>query len=383
MFCSNCGNEIKDGQKFCTACGTPVPDQALSSAPEQAVTPIYNTGNQNTSSGNTATYQTPVNNTYSGATSGSTQSATYSVPGAGTPSTTVTKSGYKSGLILMISLVAGSVVLLLIGSLIATNQIEKVKEEFVYPNSYNDIDFNPDDYWDEDDLNIDWDSLNMDDNNFDYDFDSEDDDFDDYDSDNYDFDEYAEDYEDTLEDYTDSDDDSSNSLTYDLYKYATLEYKEGGLELSPKGNVNDSTIVYDGKDIGGFLDYVDDKVLEKGRKINRKFFYDLYAVNIVDPDVYKDNPSQMVFGLISSLSFANEFYIMDVSVDSLSVSNDTPNVYNYSVTAIGKKDLWTLDFDAKTMYMNDGKTEYVSTMLKDDTLAVWATVVEEYFGLSL
>ncbi len=337
MFCSNCGNEIKDGQKFCTACGTPVPEQAVTPMPEQTIT----------------------------------------------PSAPVTKSGNKSGLILMISLVAGSVVLLFIGSLITTNQIEKAKEEFVYPNSYNDIDFNPDDYWDEDDLNIDLDSLNMDDYNFDYDFDSEDDDFDDYDSDNYDFDEYAEDYEDTLEDYIDSDDDSSNSLTYDLYKYATLEYKEGGLELAPKGNVNDSTIVYDGKDIGGFLDYVDDKVLEKGRKINRKFFYDLYAVNIVDPDVYKDNPSQMVFGLISSLSFANEFYTMDVSVDSLSVSNDKPNVYNYSVTAIGKKDLWTLDFDAKTMYMNDGKTEYVSTMLKDDTLAVWATVVEEYFGLSL
>ena len=158
----------------------------------------------------------------------------------------------------MISLVAGSVVLLLIGSLITTNQIEKAKEEFVYPNSYNDIDFNPDDYWDEDDLNIDLDSLNMDDYNFDYDFDSEDDSFDDYDSDNYDFDEYAEDYAedayDTLEDNIDSDDDSTGSLTYDMYKYATLEYIDGGLKLSPKGNVNDSTVVYDGKDIGGFLD---------------------------------------------------------------------------------------------------------------------------------
>lgn len=407
MFCSNCGNEIKDGQKFCTACGTPVPEQTLSSAPDQAdintpqqsaeysnpetvqspeqspVAPesdvIYNTSVQNT-----PIYNTDNQNTSSGTASGATPSTGYSVTGSGTPSAPVGRSGNKSGLVMMISLIAGSVVLLFIGSLITTNMIEKTKEDFAQLNSYDDIDFDPDDYWDDDDLNIDWDSLNMDDYDFDYDFDSENDYFDDYDPDDYDFDEYADDYEDTLEDYKDSDDSSSFSSTADPYKYATVEYKEDGIILTPKkGTVNDSTIVYDGKDIGGFLDYVDDKVLEKGRSINREFFYDLYAVNIVDPDVYQANPSQMIFGLVSSLSFANEFHTMNVSVDSLSVSNDSPDVYNYNVTAIGKKDLWSLDFAAKTMYMNDGKTEYVSSMLKDETLAVWATAVEEYFGLSL
>jgi hypothetical protein len=31
--------------------------------------------------------------------------------------------------------------------------------------------------------------------------------------------------------------------------------------------------------------------------------------------------------------------------------------------------------------MNDGKTEYVSGMFKDEYLAVWMVAIEDYYGL--
>ena len=38
MFCNKCGQEIKPGAKFCTKCGTPVP-QVQQPAPEQPAKP--------------------------------------------------------------------------------------------------------------------------------------------------------------------------------------------------------------------------------------------------------------------------------------------------------------------------------------------------------
>ena len=33
--------------------------------------------------------------------------------------------------------------------------------------------------------------------------------------------------------------------------------------------------------------------------------------------------------------------------------------------------------------MNDGKTEYVSDLFKDEYLAVWLMAIEEYYGIKL
>ena len=41
VFCSNCGNKIEDGVKFCPECGTPVMQQAVgTSEPAPAAPPI-------------------------------------------------------------------------------------------------------------------------------------------------------------------------------------------------------------------------------------------------------------------------------------------------------------------------------------------------------
>ncbi len=40
MFCSNCGNEIKEGAKFCTKCGTPVRNRAIAEQKKTATKPV-------------------------------------------------------------------------------------------------------------------------------------------------------------------------------------------------------------------------------------------------------------------------------------------------------------------------------------------------------
>ncbi|MBR5931133.1 MAG: zinc ribbon domain-containing protein [Lachnospiraceae bacterium] len=40
MFCTNCGNQVPDGAKFCTACGAPI-GQRAPQQPQQAAAPVY------------------------------------------------------------------------------------------------------------------------------------------------------------------------------------------------------------------------------------------------------------------------------------------------------------------------------------------------------
>jgi hypothetical protein len=51
------------------------------------------------------------------------------------------------------------------------------------------------------------------------------------------------------------------------------------------------------------------------------------------------------------------------------------------VTAYDKDDTWVVNYRDRTMYMNDGKTEYVSQMFKNEYLAVWMVAIEDYYGL--
>ena len=69
------------------------------------------------------------------------------------------------------------------------------------------------------------------------------------------------------------------------YSYTDVVRAGNDITVTPNGGLNASTELYDGKDLGGFLDYVDDSVLEKGRTINRDLFYDLLATMLVDKDL--------------------------------------------------------------------------------------------------
>lgn len=165
-----------------------------------------------------------------------------------------------------------------------------------------------------------------------------------------------------------------------VYSFTDVYADGNDLTVIPNGGMNPSTVLYAGKDLKGFLDYVDSDVLEKGRTINRDFFYDMLAVMMVDKDLSSD-PDSIEKNLIMSLAMANNFHDMDVTINDCYLNADNAAEYRYHVTAYGKDDIWVVNYRDRTMYMNDGKTEYVSEMFKDEYLAVWMVAIEDYYGL--
>lgn len=165
-----------------------------------------------------------------------------------------------------------------------------------------------------------------------------------------------------------------------VYSFTDAYVDGNDITIIPNGGMNSKTVLYGGKDLEGFLDYVDSDVLEKGRKINRDFFYDMLAIMMVDKDLSSDEQS-IENNLIMSLAMANNFHDMDVKINDCYLDANNAAEYRYHVTAYDKDDTWVINYRDRTMYMNDGKTEYVSQMFKDEYLAVWMVAIEDYYGL--
>ncbi len=165
-----------------------------------------------------------------------------------------------------------------------------------------------------------------------------------------------------------------------VYSFTDAYVDGNDITIIPNGGMNSKTVLYGGKDLEGFLDYVDSNVLEKGRKINRDFFYDMLAVMMVDKDLSSDEQS-IENNLIMSLALANNFHDMDVKINDCYLDANNAAEYRYHVTAYDKDDTWVINYRDRTMYMNDGKTEYVSEMFKNEYLAVWMVAIEDYYGL--
>ena len=169
----------------------------------------------------------------------------------------------------------------------------------------------------------------------------------------------------------------------DLTRYSFVDVYADGNDLTvvPNGGLTASTELYGGKDLEGLLDYVDDEVLEAGRTINRELFYDVLAIMLVDKDLGSD-VSYIETNMMMALAFSNNFYNMDVRIEDCYLDAENAEEYRYHVTAEGKSDTWIVNYKQKTVYFNDGATEYTSDMFKDDYLAVWLTVIEQYYGIS-
>ena len=168
---------------------------------------------------------------------------------------------------------------------------------------------------------------------------------------------------------------------YDM-QYAFVNLKNDGdsrIIIYPNGTVGDDTVLYNEKTLGGLCDYIDETVLEQGRKINRPFLYDLVAVEVVDPTMITDY-NQFSMTMIYCLTIANEFYSIDVRVRDLVLDYNDIVKHNYEVTAEGKEDSWILDGHEKKFYLNGGNTEYTSSMFDPETMAVWSVVLDQYFG---
>lgn len=165
-----------------------------------------------------------------------------------------------------------------------------------------------------------------------------------------------------------------------VYSFTDV-YRDGNdLTIIPNGGLNASTILYAGKDIKGFLDYIDSVVLEEGRTINRDFFYDMLAVMLVDKDLSSD-PQNIENNLIMSLAMANNFHDTDIKINDCYLDANNAAEYDYHLTIYGKDDTWLVNYRDRTVYMNNGKTEYVSDMFKDEYLAVWMVAIEDYYGI--
>ena len=164
------------------------------------------------------------------------------------------------------------------------------------------------------------------------------------------------------------------------YAYATAQNEGDKLIVVPNGTVSDSTVLYNDKMLGGLCDYVDSKVLEDGRTINREFLYDLISVQVIDPQLYPDYDSFSRV-MCMCLTMANEFNSIDVRVKDLVLDSNENTKQVFEVTAEGKDTSWILDGHTYQFYLNDGNTEYTSSMFDAETLAVWSFVLDEYFGV--
>ena len=225
------------------------------------------------------------------------------------------------------------------------------------------------------------------------DYDPDDYDIDDYDPDDYDIDDYDpdDDYQEQYEEEEIEDDSGLDDLEVDTfegkdadgelyYTYATVTYEEDCMNIKPNGIVDGDTVIYNGKTVGEFCDYIDEVVLEKGRCINRYFLYDLISVNVVEEDAIHDKQSLINY-LLFPVTAANEFYNTDVSIDHRTLYEVNPNISYDTVVVEGKEDIWVFDQTESnySFYLNDGKTEYHSTMLENETLSIWAAAIEAFF----
>ena len=168
---------------------------------------------------------------------------------------------------------------------------------------------------------------------------------------------------------------------YDMqYGFVNLKYTDQDHVLViPNGTVGDDTVLYNNKTLGGLCDYIDEKVLEEGRTINRPFLYDLVSVQLVDLSMvpgYEQFSQPMLY----CLTIANEFHSVDVRIRDLLLDYNDIVKQNFEVTAEGKEDTWILDGHEKKFYLNGGSTEYTSSMFDAETMAVWSVVLDEYFG---
>lgn len=336
MFCKNCGCEVSEGTKFCAKCGAPVGN------PPQGASPAQNI--QQTAPAQPA----------------------YPIDGnVGTPGVPPKK---KTKVWLIILIIAGAVLTLsiIVGAVVlhfarkaANEYIEDFEDQYEEMEDI-DLDSLEDavDNLENLDLGSDTDSDTKSDTSPDFDFDEPDDN------------EPAENAG------------SEGALT--KYSYADVTTNGTDINVVPNGGLNGSTRLFNGndKDLNGFLDYVDSDVLEKGRVINRDFFYGMLACMLVDKDLISDKDS-IERNMIMALAMANNFHDMKVEINSCDLDANNAEVYRYHVTAYDDKDdIWVVNYNESTVFFNDGKTEYHSTMFEHEYLAVWMVAIEEYYGLN-
>ncbi len=166
------------------------------------------------------------------------------------------------------------------------------------------------------------------------------------------------------------------------YSFIDVIRTDSGLYMTANGGMNGSTVLFADKDLNGFLDYVDDTVLEEGRTINRDLLFDILAYMLVDDQLSADEASREKH-LMMALAVANNFHDVEVKIKSCVIDANNAADYHYNLTAYGAEDTWLINYQDCKFYMHDGATEYVTDMFKDEYLAVWLMAIEDYYGIRI
>ncbi|WP_026660054.1 zinc ribbon domain-containing protein [Butyrivibrio sp. AC2005] len=172
------------------------------------------------------------------------------------------------------------------------------------------------------------------------------------------------------------------NLSFTSYSLASYANDGDAAYVVPNGTVNADTVIYNGITAGEYADYVDNKVLEKGRTLNRDFYYDLLSIYLVDPSLCTDEQA-FAISMIYASTVSNQFHDTPVRLEAVRIPNNNRNLYSYKINAYGKDDIWVSDAANKKFYFNNGKTEYSSTMYDDNTFGLWYLAVKDFFGIEV
>ena len=351
MFCTNCGAEVQPGQKFCNKCGAPVDPGAVNVG-----------GQQTTPDGqNVAAFQPATDDRNVAAFQPAQNMAPVQAPSRELP---------KSWPIVLISCIGA---LVLIAYLIGIIYVFHLAREVAH-NSQTE-----DGFWlDGDDFGGDFED--------DFDTDDWDDAWDDWD------DEFDDKFGDT-DPFTGSGTDEYDPEDYLEENY---EYKEYGfaevysypdyMYLYGKDVIDDNTVIFNGKTIGGFCDFCDKEVLDGYHKIDRELLYELMEVHLVDPSFLSgDNTKYFEQSMMYCLLFTNEFSDLDVDIYSCSYDLAEPTRFYYDVEVDDDFDEWEVDYSRQEIYFNYGETKYQSagdfSMFDEKSMSAWLYAVDKYFGI--
>ncbi len=173
-------------------------------------------------------------------------------------------------------------------------------------------------------------------------------------------------------------------INYTDYAYAKVYDMDTNVLISPNDTVSDDTVIWNGKTLGGFCDFVDSQVLSEGTTVDRELLYKLVSIHVIDPAIVADDH---IFEILMKycVVVGNEFGHSGAAIKNASFSKDKPNTYNYEVEVDGKTSTWIIDYDSKKVLLNNGNTEYTSAgeygMFADKTMTAWTYIIDQYFGI--
>ncbi len=202
-----------------------------------------------------------------------------------------------------------------------------------------------------------------------------------------DFDEYGnatdhyldEDIDDMIDDFYDQ-----IGLNYTSYVFADVYDMDDSTFIRPNGLVSDKTVLWNGKTVGGLCDFIDENILQNGKKIDRNLLYDMISIHVVDPSIVPDDHTFEIL-MKYCLIVSNEFSDLGARMDSASFSKSIPNTYDYNVVIGDKASMWMIDYENFKITLNDGETQYMPVgengMFSEQTMTLWTNVIEYYFGI--